>query len=229
MIVIRSRSFRLIVNVSMLWPGCYRNPAPKGTFLSSYHGDILMEFRHEEPGRMLPSYDVLLQRIHPEDRTIISDGLRRGASGDFAIRSGVSHHPARRRRASAPIGGGVLGSPRSEGCPLGWLGRYWCLDITNECAGGGKPAGLRFRTCPEECQNRCPLSTPWRCGDLPSCCRTSAQSPDKRHAIDDEPLGPRRPIKWWHAQLPGNQFASGFVSFHTEQLALNDVRGKCAL
>ena len=23
----------------------------------------------EEPGRMLPSYDVLLQRIHPEDRT----------------------------------------------------------------------------------------------------------------------------------------------------------------
>ena len=46
MIVIRSRSFRLIVNVSMLWPGCYRNPASKGTFLSSYHGDILMEFRH---------------------------------------------------------------------------------------------------------------------------------------------------------------------------------------
>jgi hypothetical protein len=29
----------------MLWPGCYRNPAQKGTFLSSYHGDILMEFR----------------------------------------------------------------------------------------------------------------------------------------------------------------------------------------
>jgi hypothetical protein len=29
----------------MLWPGGYRNPATKGTFLSSYHGDILMEFR----------------------------------------------------------------------------------------------------------------------------------------------------------------------------------------
>ena len=45
MIVNRSRSFRLIVIVSMLWPGCYRNPASMGTFLSSYHGDILMEFR----------------------------------------------------------------------------------------------------------------------------------------------------------------------------------------
>src|ERR1035441_1823340 len=32
--VIRSRSFRLMVNVSMLWPGCYRVPA---------HGDILIE------------------------------------------------------------------------------------------------------------------------------------------------------------------------------------------
>ena len=30
----------------MLWQGCYRNPAKKGTFLSSYQGDILMEFRH---------------------------------------------------------------------------------------------------------------------------------------------------------------------------------------
>ena len=30
----------------MLWPGCYRNPASMGTFLSSYQGDILMEFRH---------------------------------------------------------------------------------------------------------------------------------------------------------------------------------------
>ncbi len=29
----------------MLWQGCYRNPAKKGTFLSSYQGDILMEFR----------------------------------------------------------------------------------------------------------------------------------------------------------------------------------------
>jgi len=29
----------------MLWQGCYRNPAQKGTFLSSYYGDILMEFR----------------------------------------------------------------------------------------------------------------------------------------------------------------------------------------
>ena len=27
---------------------CYRNPAQKGTFLSSYYGDILMEFRHVE-------------------------------------------------------------------------------------------------------------------------------------------------------------------------------------
>src|SRR3954470_2101143 len=43
--VMRSRSCPLIVNVSMLWPGCYRNPATKGTFLSSYHGDILTEFR----------------------------------------------------------------------------------------------------------------------------------------------------------------------------------------
>src|ERR1035437_842391 len=34
MTVIRSRSFRLIVNVSMLWPSCYRNPA---------YGDILIE------------------------------------------------------------------------------------------------------------------------------------------------------------------------------------------
>jgi alpha-D-xyloside xylohydrolase len=30
----------------MLWRSCYRNPAQKGTFLSSYDGDILMEFRH---------------------------------------------------------------------------------------------------------------------------------------------------------------------------------------
>jgi hypothetical protein len=29
-----------------LWRSCYRNPAQKGTFLSSYDGDILMEFRH---------------------------------------------------------------------------------------------------------------------------------------------------------------------------------------
>src|SRR5688572_26453493 len=34
MTVIRSRSFRLIVNVSMWWPGCYPNPA---------QGDILIE------------------------------------------------------------------------------------------------------------------------------------------------------------------------------------------
>jgi hypothetical protein len=33
--VIRSRSFQLMVNVSMSWPGCYRIPA---------QGDILMEF-----------------------------------------------------------------------------------------------------------------------------------------------------------------------------------------
>ena len=32
----------------MLWQGCYRNPAKKGTFLSSYQGDILMEFRQLE-------------------------------------------------------------------------------------------------------------------------------------------------------------------------------------
>src|ERR1039457_16225 len=32
--VIRSRSFRLMVNVSMLWPGCYRVPA---------QGDVLIE------------------------------------------------------------------------------------------------------------------------------------------------------------------------------------------
>jgi hypothetical protein len=31
----------------MLWPGCYRIPAQKGTFLSSYKGNILMEFRHD--------------------------------------------------------------------------------------------------------------------------------------------------------------------------------------
>ena len=32
----RSRSFRLIVNVSMLWPDCYRNPA---------NGDISIELQ----------------------------------------------------------------------------------------------------------------------------------------------------------------------------------------
>jgi len=41
----RSRSFRLTVNVSLLWPGCYPNPGSRGTFESSYQGDILMEFR----------------------------------------------------------------------------------------------------------------------------------------------------------------------------------------
>lgn len=46
MIVSRARSFRLIVSVSMLLAGCFRNPAAMGTFLSSYDGDILMEFRH---------------------------------------------------------------------------------------------------------------------------------------------------------------------------------------
>ena len=36
----------------MLWLGCYRNPAKKGTFLSSYYGDILMEFRHQAEPRL---------------------------------------------------------------------------------------------------------------------------------------------------------------------------------
>jgi len=45
MILNRSRSLPLIVNVSILWPGCYRNPAIMGTFLSSYRRDILIEFR----------------------------------------------------------------------------------------------------------------------------------------------------------------------------------------
>jgi len=33
-------------NVSIVGRGCYRNRAQKGTFSSSYLGDILMEFRH---------------------------------------------------------------------------------------------------------------------------------------------------------------------------------------
>ena len=38
----------------MLWQGCYRNPAKKGTFLSSYQGDILMEFRHQAEQSLAP-------------------------------------------------------------------------------------------------------------------------------------------------------------------------------
>ena len=42
--------------------------------------------------------------------------------------------------------------------------------------------------------------------------------PDKRHALDNEPFRQRRSVKGFYAQLPGNQFASGFVSFHAETI-----------
>jgi hypothetical protein len=41
---------------------CYRNPAKKGTFLSSYHGDILMEFRQRK------QIDALAHGSFPEWR-----------------------------------------------------------------------------------------------------------------------------------------------------------------
>ena len=46
----------------MLWPGCYRTHAPKGTFLSSYQGDILMEFRHSQfkPLRAAASWKTIV-------------------------------------------------------------------------------------------------------------------------------------------------------------------------
>ena len=64
MIVNRSRSLRLIVNVSIVWPGCYRNPTRKGTFLSSYLGDILIEFRHCRFEQLHPwqQYGLLVRR-----------------------------------------------------------------------------------------------------------------------------------------------------------------------
>jgi hypothetical protein len=46
MIVIRFRSCRLIVNVSMLGQDGIPHPAPLGTFPLSYNGDILIKFRH---------------------------------------------------------------------------------------------------------------------------------------------------------------------------------------
>src|SRR5450756_658863 len=46
MIVIRFRSFRLIVNVSMWAQDGGRHPSPIGTFSLSYNGDILIKFRH---------------------------------------------------------------------------------------------------------------------------------------------------------------------------------------
>jgi hypothetical protein len=46
MIVIRFRSFRLIVKVSMWGQDGIRHPAPIGTFSLSYKGDILIKFRH---------------------------------------------------------------------------------------------------------------------------------------------------------------------------------------
>jgi hypothetical protein len=45
MIVIRFRSFRLIVKVSMWGQDGIRHPAPIGTFSLSYKGDILIKFR----------------------------------------------------------------------------------------------------------------------------------------------------------------------------------------
>jgi glucosylceramidase len=55
----------------------YRNPAPMGTFLSSYPGDILMEFRHTETGELtyMSSYYYLghfSKFIRPGAHRIIS-------------------------------------------------------------------------------------------------------------------------------------------------------------
>ncbi len=66
----------------MLWQGCYRNPAKKGTFLSSYQGDILMEFRHyQQPRLPSPRKRAIPQAMNRElDKTCFTnqDKLRFG-------------------------------------------------------------------------------------------------------------------------------------------------------